>query len=687
MARVDNNNRLTPDAVQNYDLNPAASVVDKQSKYTPQLEEAAKLKQTAEGLSKLAKGISDIQPILARQAKENAIEAVANTEEKNQKDWAEVSRNIKGMAKFNPYNQEAYMNLRAKANMEQGIYELAKLEAEGANLKYDEFETRRQQILNQTVQNMNAEGLKAKHTAGYLTKLNDQSFKLKDSFVTKKAGQKYQILQNQMVSSASKDIATLTFDNPNGYLAGWNEAVKNLETVADSVGMDSTKKTELLYKTINQYLTDNVDDIDAEDFMIAIGQTTVNGQPLSDFDPNYATSMKQLLVKAKQAKYEVDSTDLKIEKLRLEKASLAANAEIFQTLADPTKTLAEKKQKAMEIIEANGMEAVGFEFLHKVANDQKTLLTLETAQTDPKVYENLIQRYIAGELSQEEVLAASEAGQLGATDAYNLFKSIRTDDRRDCTTKLTYLNKRYLADNPDVDLGSDEEGKSNQEKIRKAVFDATTDENLSIAERNRRLEDIKRVAQFMEEQQTRVHSSNPMKLLTAEYHKYQKVETQSIADAQRSVAKMGLFKNQMGWKDSNITVSSPMQKERLVTIVDDKGNKKTVNRPHYGTDIQTYLGRQIVAPKTGKVVASGYNPSMGNYILFECADKSGYMTFMHLQYANLPKTGTYLLKDQPLGHVGNYGDVTTKNGVGILHVECWNRRMQLVSPEEFLKGK
>ena len=62
MARVDNNNRLTPDAVQNYDLNPAASVVDKQSKYTPQLEEAAKLKQTAEGLSKLAKGISDIQP-------------------------------------------------------------------------------------------------------------------------------------------------------------------------------------------------------------------------------------------------------------------------------------------------------------------------------------------------------------------------------------------------------------------------------------------------------------------------------------------------------------------------------------------------------------------------------------------------------------------------------------------------
>lgn len=484
-----------------------------------------------------------------------------------------------------------------------------------------------------------------------------------------------------MVSSASKDIATLTFDNPDGYLAGWNEAVKNLETMADSVGMDSTKKTELLYKTINQYLTDNVDDIDAEDFMIAVGQTTVNGQPLSDFDPNYATTMKQVLVKAKQAKYEVDSTDLKIEKLRLEKASLAAHAEIFQTLADPTKTLAEKKQKAMEIIEANGMEAVGFDFLHKVANDEKTLLTLETAQTDPKVYENLIQRYIAGELSQEEVLAASKAGQLGATDAYNLFKSLRTDDRRDCTTKLTYLNKRYLADKPDVDLGLDEEGKSNQEKIRKAVFDATTNENISIAERNRRLEDIKRIAQFMEEQQELIQSADPMKLLTLQYMKTQKVESQSIADAQRSLAKMGMFQNQLGLNDTNIKVTSAMQKGREVTLSD--GTKQTAN--HTGTDVATYSGRVVYAPRTGTVIASGYEKSMGNYVLFKCAD-GGYVKLMHLQTADLPKAGTFRSKGTPIGRVGNTGNVTTKN-TGVLHVECFNKRMKLVNPEEFLKGK
>ena len=686
MARVDNNNRLTPDAVQNYDLNPAATVVDKQSKYTPQLEDAAKLKQTAEGLSKLAKGIADIQPILARQAKENAIEAVANTEAKNRSDWAEVSKNIDGMAKFNPYNQEMYRTLRAKANMEEGVYKLAELEAHCADLNYEEFEAQRNAIQNDVITKMNSEGLQAKHTAGYLTKFQDQSAVLKKNYLNKRAEKKYQIVQNQLISSTSKDIATLTFDNPNGFIAGWNEALKGLETNANNVGMDNTKQYELVQKTISQYLADNVDDIDAEEFIIAVGQTTINGQPLSDFDPNYTTSMKQLLMKAKNAKYEVDSMDLKLEKLRLEKASLNAYAEIYSTMADPNKTLAEKKQKAMEIIEANDMEAVGFDFLHKVANDEKTLLTLETAQTDPRVFEKLIQSYIAGELSQDEVLAASKAGQLGASDAYNLFKSLRTDDRRDCTTKLTYLNKRYLADNPDVDLGVDEEGNSNQDKIRKAVFEITTDDNLTPAEKNRRLEDTARVAQLMEAQQERVSATNPMKLLTAEYHKFQRVETQNAIDAQKSIAKLGLFKNQMDWDDTNITVSSTMQKERKVTIEDDKGNKKTVNRPHYGTDVNTYLGRQIYAPFTGKVVASGFEASMGNYLLLERADGKGYMTLMHLQYANLPKAGAYFIKGKPLAHVGNYGDVTTKDGVGILHVECWNKRMKLVNPEEFLKG-
>ncbi len=159
--------------------------------------------------------INDVRYIVERQANDNTIAAVAKTEEKNRKEWAEVSKSIDGMVKFNPYNKEAYKTLRAKANMEKGIYDLAALEANCADLNFEEFENQRNQIINNTIQNMNAEGLQAKHTAGYLSRLQYQSFNLKDKYITKKAEKDYQIFQNQIVSSVSKDIATLT------YLKAW----------------------------------------------------------------------------------------------------------------------------------------------------------------------------------------------------------------------------------------------------------------------------------------------------------------------------------------------------------------------------------------------------------------------------------------------------------------------------------
>lgn len=685
MARVDNNNRLTPDAVQNYDLNPSATVVDKQSKYTPQLEEAAKLKATAQSLADLSKGLTSLNTLMARQAAEYNVEKYAESAEDTRKTFAEYSKNIDGFAKFNPFNEEVYYTLRGDTHVGNAILKYQELSKRCGDLTESAFDAELQTVQDELMTNLKAENIQAKNSYNALSRFQKAQSELKTAYVKNRAEKKYQVTQNQMVSYSALGLATHVAQG-DSFLDGWNKTVSQLTGTANGLGMDNHKQYELLQRTVQQYLTDNIDEVDAEEFTLALGQTTINGQPLSDFDPNYTTSMKQLLMKAKNAKYEVDSMDLKLEKLRIEKNSLQAYADIYHTMADPNKTQAEKKQKAMELIELYDLEAVGFDFLHKIANDQKTLLTLETAQTDPRVYEKLIQSYIAGELSQDEVLAASKAGQLGANDAYSLFKSLRTDDRRDCTTKLTYLNKRYLADNPDVDLGVDEEGNSNQDKIRKAVFEITTDDNLTPAEKNRRLEDTARVAQLMEAQQERVSATNPMKLITAEYHKFQRVETQNAIDAQKSIAKLGLFKNQMDWNDTNITVSSTMQKERKVTIEDDKGNKKTVNRPHYGTDVETYLGRQIYAPFTGKVVASGFEASMGNYLLLERADGKGYMTLMHLQYANLPKAGANFIKGRPLAHVGNYGDVTTKDGVGILHVECWDKRMKLVNPEEFLKG-
>lgn len=671
MSRRDNNNRVTPDAVRDYKLDPAASVVDKQGKYTPQLEESAQLKATAEGLSKLAKGINDVRYVVERQANDNAIAAVAKTEDKNKKEWAEVSKNIDGMAKFNPYNKEAFKTLRAKELAENGVLKLNELRATCASLTPEEFDSKKNAIQEEVINNMKAEGLKAKHTAGYLTRFQSYEEQLKREYVSKKAEYNYNVVQNQIVTSVSKDFATLTKNNPNGYSAGWNEAIKNLTDTANGLGMNNTKQAELFAKAVNQYLVDNVDDIDAEQFILAVGQTKINGQSLSDFDPNYTESMRQLLIKAKRAKYDNDSLDLQIEKLRLEKETLAANAEMFKLMSDPNATDAQILNKANELIEAGGMQSIGFNFLQSVVNDKNTLLTLRTTTTNPETNNALMQKYITGTLTQADVVNAFQDKKLSPKDAYSFFNTLQSDAAQSYSEQLTALKELYLDKNPTIDLGE-----KNKADLTKSVYDTISNPNLTKQQKAEALMRIKGVAEYMDSEKQVNESKDPRKLLTAAYMKTQKAHTQSTEEAQRYLAKLGLFKNQLGLKDSNIVVSEGMQEARPAT-----------GQPHKGTDVSTYTGRAIYAPKAGKVVASGYEKTMGNYLLFEC-EGGGYIKLMHLQAANLPSAGTVLKEGMRMGHVGNTGTVRVSNKQtdGVLHVECFDKRMRLVDPKQFIKG-
>lgn len=677
MPRDYNNHRVTPDAIRDYKIDPAASVVDKQLKYTPQLEESARLKATADGLSKLAKGINDVRYVVERQANDNAIEAVAKTEEKNQKEWAEVSKNIDGMAKFNPYNKEAFKTLRAKELAENGILKLNELQASCASLTPEEFDAKKNSIQDEVVSNMNAEGLKAKHTSGYLIRFQNATEQLKRQYVTKNAEYNYNIVQNKIVSSVSKDMATLTANHPDGYLTGWNEAIKSLENTANGLGMNSTKQAELFAKTVNQYLVDNIDDIDVEDFMIAVSQTKINGHSLSDFDPNYSESMKQLLMKAKRAKYESDSLDLQVEKLRLEKETLSANAEMFKLMSNPNATDAEILNKANELIEAGGMESIGFSFLQSVVGDKNTLLTLRTTTTNPETNNALMQKYITGTLTQSDIVNAFQDKKLSPKDASSFFGALQSDAQQTYSEQLTALKELYLDKNPTIDIGE-----TNKTNLTKAVYDTISDPDLTKAEKAQALTRIKGVAEHMDAEKQVNESKDPRKLLTASYMKTQHAHDQSAQEAQRYLAQLGLLRNQGGWRDTNIKVSSPMQASRTVSGT----NGVSVTREHKGTDISTYTGRTVYAPKTGEVIASGYEKTMGNYLLFKCEGSGGYIKLMHLQAANLPKAGTHLIEGRPLAYVGNSGFVNTKE-TGILHVECFDKRMRLVDPKQFIKGK
>lgn len=674
MPRDYKTNRLTPDAVQDYKLNPAASVVDKQSRYTPQLEESTKLKQTAQGLADLAKGVTALNIQAARMANENSLEAKAKTKKENQDKWAEVSKNIKGMAKFNPYNKEVYNTLRANANVGNGLLELKQLSTTCADLTYEEFENQMSAIQENVMNGLASENIKARNSHDALIRFQNAQEQLKSDYIVKNKEKEYQIVQNQITRATALNFASNTAEG--NYLEGWNKTIQNLANTTNGLGMDNIKQAELFTKAVNQYLIDNIDDIDAEEFMIAVGQTTINGKPLSDFAPNYAESMKQLLVKAKRAKYENDSIDLHMEKLRLEKASLAANAEMFNFLSDPTKSDAEILNKANELIEAGGMEAIGMDYLKSIVSDKQTLYKLRTTQTNPETYESLMRKQLTGELTQDDIVQAVDNKELGVADASSLFNTVQSEAQQTYSEQLKAINELYLDNKPVVDIGED-----NKTAITKTVYNTISDPKLSKAEKVQALMRIKGVAEHMRAQKEINESKDPRKLLTAPYMQTQKAHDQSAEEAQRYIAQMGFFKNQTGGRDLNIKVTSPMQASRTVTGT----NGKTVTRDHKGSDVSTYLGRAIYAPKTGEVIASGYEESMGNYVLFRC-ESGGYIKLMHLQAANLPKAGTYLTKGTRLAHVGNTGFVNTKD-TGVLHIEFFDKKMRLVDPKQFIKGK
>ena len=115
MPYQNNNNRINPDAVRNTTLQPQASPVDKLVRYQPNLTDANRSKANADALAKLGQGLMDYDIYLREQANDSALVAYEKTEAvNNKKEWSEVSKNVEGMAKFNPYIKDSYRTLVAQ---------------------------------------------------------------------------------------------------------------------------------------------------------------------------------------------------------------------------------------------------------------------------------------------------------------------------------------------------------------------------------------------------------------------------------------------------------------------------------------------------------------------------------------------------------------------------------------------
>lgn len=95
---------------------------------------------------------------------------------------------------------------------------------------------------------------------------------------------------------------------------------------------------------------------------------------------------------------------------------------------------------------------------------------------------------------------------------------------------------------------------------------------------------------------------------------------------------------------------------------------------HSGVDMACPIGTNIYAALPGKVTATGYNSTYGNYVII--AHHSGYKTLYGHMSAILCHTGNYVTQDTRIGRVGSTGMSTGPH----LHFTVFKNNKQL-NPE------
>ena len=99
-------------------------------------------------------------------------------------------------------------------------------------------------------------------------------------------------------------------------------------------------------------------------------------------------------------------------------------------------------------------------------------------------------------------------------------------------------------------------------------------------------------------------------------------------------------------------------------------------KKHEGDDFSARTGTDVMATADGLVVSSRYNGSFGNFI--EISHGNGYKTtYGHLFKRSVPR-GTYVVRGQKIGEVGNTGKSTAPH----LHYEIKHFRKR-IDPKDF----
>lgn len=701
MARRDMNQRIVPEAVQDYKIQPVANPVDKMERFSPDVE-TAKAKQQGDLYNSLAvfgKGTLDTSLMLQRHAEDNAIAAQAKAD-KNKKDWAEVSKHFDGMAKFNPYNKDAFKKLVSADITREYVNNLyadpdlnSRTPEEVANM----VENNQQDMIEAFKQN----GLSAKDYSQYLVDYSNRAYALKQQHIKDHAEVEFKFIKNKFSESMGDDIATAIY-NGNSI----SDATLNAEKAMDELGWTNQTKAEVIMDGLKAYVAKNPEASSA-DIEAFVSTYTIGGSKLTDYIPNGSVEMRNFVKQIKVADFQDQKLEWEIKKFHQKQGiDEAMNNLTSRYLSGELNDPAVFEQAVREQALNYGLDGEATIQLFKgVIDGRITITSLKNTISDPETELQLAMGIIDGSTTREDITAAMAEHKLSADDGYRMIQNMMTSEQKANNETEKYI-KRHLTDTTNEYL------KDNKQTGVKAKLRSREDKEWLLNQMNDLSEQLR--AGKITQEQFNLELSKRKQFILQDAEKRRKGEavtamakgyedlraTPQISDAQwnkidvsaskLALRRMKIVRNSIGGVDNTLKIDSAPQKNRTITVTEN-GKQYTKTSRHTGYDLKsdigsTIKGRPVYSPMAGEVVGvvrDGENDGgMGNMVLIKCSNGK-LIKYMHLQSTGLPRVGTLVTKDTVIGHVGNTGAVGNKEA-GSLHVEFYNANHQWITAWQFM---
>lgn len=684
----DGSNRITPEAQQGLNLQPAAAPVNQEIKYKFDASGAERTKSIADGLAKLGKGLVDIDPVLERAA--NQTVAKAQLEAGTNKDqWNEVSKNIKGMAMFNPYNKDAHERLKSenicKATLLEamGKPDFEKLSPEDAN-KY------LQDAKQRTIEALQKSGVKPSNYSKALLDFDTKMKAVDDNYQIKHQAYQYKLTNNSYQHHLATDIEIAMTSGKNKSEALQNVLSTYSERMTTECGIPSEQQATNMLAGIQNYIASNPTGISSAELLTTLKGLKINGTDIAELIPDYEVKMKQIVRTAQRADYDDRALELSNAKLIEETKSFNALQEFGQRFRQSDGSFETARQLYGELSSKYGLSSSSLTFMGTALESANKWNNFNVTVSDAETVNELGVKAFVGTLTQDDLTNAVEAGKLNFKDAFTLNDAQRKSREEGQTDLKKLVNN--LKTNVVASTGAfyGDFSRAEKDEINKSIARITNEEAAgkitatqaynALQKYNKRVQQLaSRNKASKNSWQSMLNGSYRAAAAKAYYNKYGVASVKESTDALKA---LGMIANKWGGARDDISANDTVGTVRAGR----DGRLGTADDYyHVGTDINgVQVGNSILAPAQLTLVTAGYDDTMGHYALFK--DTYGrYVQALHLNESlTHVKVGSVYNKGSKIGTVGNSGRAANN---GCCHVEFWTSDRQLIDPIRYLKGK